>query len=166
MNKANQFKTCIHELFRGGKTLDLTYFTILDNLDYAALLQAVRHHAEAAFVYKINAVQGAGRDYRSAELFPSRATQLYSGLAPFSDTEIGVVRTLELWILEDFSFAVVANMEIVVGEGAIVSEYRTIKTQDPNEIHNEIGLNLTTLAKNLRDMCQDYLKADLPSYEL
>ena len=166
MNKADQFKTRIHDLFHGGKTLDLTYFTILESLDYAALLQAVHHHAETAFVYKINAIQGAGRDYRSAELFPSRATQLYSALAPFSDAEIGVVRTLELWMLEDFGFAVVANMEIVVGEGAIVSEYRTIKAQDMSEIHNEIDLNLTMLARNLQDMCQDYLKANLPSYEL
>ncbi len=166
MNKPQLLEKNIRALFKDGKTLDLEYFVILDELNFGSLLQAVRHHAETVFAYRINATEGAGRDYRSQELFPGRATQLYSCLAPFSESEIGVVRTLELWLMEDFSFSVVTNMEIVVGNGAIVSEYRAIKTQEFSEIHTEIPINLTELAKNLRDMCRDYEKAGLPCYEL
>lgn len=166
MNKTQLLEKNIRALVKDGKTLDLEYFVILDELNFAALLQAVRHHAETVFTYRINAAQGAGRDYRSQELFSGRATQLYSCLAPFSDSDIGVVRTLELWLLEDLSFAVVANMQVILGEGAIMSEYRVVKTCEFSEIHTEIPINLTDFARNLRDMCRDYEKAGLPSYEL
>lgn len=166
MNKTQLLEKNIRALVKDGKTLDLEYYVILDELNFAALLQAVRHHAETVFTYRINAAQGVGRDYRSQELFSGRATQLYSCLAPFSDSDIGVVRTLELWLLEDFSFAVVANMQVILGEGAIMSEYRVIKTSEFSEIPNEIQINLTDLTRNLRDMSRDYLRAGLPSYEL
>lgn len=166
MTITQAFENSIRAVFKGGTTLDLQYFTILNELDYAALLQSVRHHAETVFSYRINAVEGAGRDYRSQELFLDRATVLYSCLAPFSEADLGVVRTLELWIHPDFSFSVVANMEIVVADGAIVSGYRVVKTSDPNEIHNEIPIDLTDFARNLQDLCADYKKANLPSYEL
>ena len=68
--------------------------------------------------------------------------------------------------MEDFSFAVVANMQVILGEGAIMSEYRVVKTCEFSEIHTEIPINLTDFARNLRDMCRDYEKAGLPSYEL
>ena len=162
MNKTQLLEKNIRALVKDGKTLDLEYFVILDELNFAALLQAVRHHAETVFTYRINAAQGVGRDYRSQELFSGRATQLYSCLAPFSDSDIGVVRTLELWLLEDFSFAVVANMQVILGEGAIMSEYRVVKTCEFSEIHTEIPINLTDFARNLRDMCRDYEKAIRP----
>lgn len=166
MTVAQVFEKSIRDVFKGGNTMDLQYFKIIDELDYPALLQSVRHHAETVFTYRINAVEGAGRDYRSRELFPERATLLYSCLAPFSEAEIGIVRMLELWMHPDFSFSVVANMEIVIADGAIVSEYRVIKTNDQNELHEEIPIDLTDFAKNLRDLCRDYLKARLPCYEL
>ena len=43
MNKTQLLEKNIRALVKDGKTLDLEYFVILDELNFAALLQAVRH---------------------------------------------------------------------------------------------------------------------------
>ena len=91
-------------------SFDLEHLSLMEEMDFTALMQAVHHHAETVFVYRINSAHDIGRDYRSTELFPVRATLLYSRLAPYSDRDHGAVRLLELWMLTDGSFAVVANM--------------------------------------------------------
>ena len=60
MNKTQLLEKNIRALVKDGKTLDLEYFVILDELNFAALLQAVRHHAETVFTYRINAANYFG----------------------------------------------------------------------------------------------------------
>ena len=110
MNKAQQFEQNIRELLENTTSFDLEHLSLMEEMDFTALMQAVHHHAETVFVYRINSAHDIGRDYRSTELFPVRATLLYSRLAPYSDRDHGAVRLLELWMLTDGSFAVVANM--------------------------------------------------------
>ena len=43
---------------------------------------------------------------------------------------VSFTRRSELWLLEDMSFAVVANARVQLGDGDFVSEYRCLKTKD------------------------------------
>lgn len=134
-------------------------------LNYLALLQAVRHNAEQVYVYRINACHDIGRDYKSTPLFRQPATQLYSSLAPFYESELGTVRINELWLLQDLTPVAVANMQVVIGNGVIYSEYRTVKTKNFPEIPEVLSLDTVHFGKNLLDMSQDYIRGLIPTYE-
>lgn len=159
MNKVKALEEIILTLLR-------TEPTAIEITDFPALLQVLRHDAETVYTYRINTCHGIGRDYRSTELFDQRATQLYSSLAPYHEDEIGTARIMELWLLDDLSIAVVANMQVVIGKGTIVSEYRTVKTTNLSEVANEIEMDLPVLVKSIKEMCQDYRNASTPTYEL
>ena len=61
------------------------------------------------------------------------------------DSYIGAVfaaRSMELWLLEDMGFAVVAKFSVNAGEGEYVTEYRVYKGSDWAD--SEISLDLRT----------------------
>ena len=151
MNKAQQFEQNIRELLENTTSFDLEHLSLMEEMDFTALMQAVHD---------------IGRDYRSTELFPVRATLLYSRLAPYSDRDHGAVRLLELWMLTDGSFAVVANMQLVIGNGVIVSEYRTVRTTDIAALRAEMPIDRTALTRSLLEFSRAYLQSSLPRYEL
>ena len=166
MNKAQQFEQNIRELLENTTSFDLEHLSLMEQMDFTALMQAIRHRAETVFVYRINSAHDIGRDYRSTELFPVRATLLYSRLAPYSDRDHGAVRLLELWMLTDGSFAVVANMQLVIGSGVIISEYRTVRTTDTTALRAEMPIDRTALTRSLLEFSRAYLQSSLPRYEL
>ncbi len=166
MNNSQIVEKNIRSIIQNAKTMDLAFISILENIDFSVLNQALRHHSETVFAYRINSPMGVGRDYRGPELFQGRATRLYSCLAPFSDSEIGIVRLLELWMLEDGTVAAVANMQIVLGCSAVISEYRTVKTCDLAEICRDYPIDKTKFASSLQKLCHIYTSANLPCYEL
>lgn len=166
MNKAQTIEKNIRSIFHESQSMDLGFLDILANLDFSVLSQVIRHHAETVYVYRINTMQGFGPDYRGPELFPVRATMLYSCLFPFSDKEHGVVRVMELWMLDDGTLAAVNNTQIILGRGAVVSEYRTVKSTVPSEICQVIPIDRSKLAGELRDLCRISVSVGIPCYEL
>lgn len=69
-------------------------------------------------------------------------------------------------MLTDGSFAVVANMQLVIGSGVIVSEYRTVRTTDIAALRAEMPIDRTALTRGLLEVSRAYLQSSLPRYEL
>ena len=133
MSRVTELEKALTTLFRKGTEVGYTETEIdefLENIDYHALLQAVWNKAETVYAYRADGKNALSLDYRSAELFKQRATLLYEDVG---DSYIGAVfaaRLMELWLLEDMGFAVVAKFSVNAGEGEYVTEYRVYKGSD------------------------------------
>ena len=176
MNKKTELVYAINALFAICNHQDLDPAKIpqridtinaLEELDFSALLQALRFNAETVFTYTAeNCDFDCGCNYYGPELFPCRATRIYS----YSELEeLDVVllnRILELWLLDDFSFALVASIETVYEEGEYETAYRVIRATDLDEIAQEMELNMDRIASNLLEMAEAYYEEGMPTYEL
>jgi hypothetical protein len=69
-------------------------------------------------------------------------------------------------MLTDGSFAVVANMQLLIGSGVIISEYRTVRTTDIAALRAEMPIDRTALTRSLLEFSRAYLQSSLPRYEL
>ena len=72
---------------------------LLDGIDFHALLQAVRHHAETAFAFATQGNHPKSFNYRGAELFGQRATLLYDDFDQSTAEAVLTTRSVELWLL-------------------------------------------------------------------
>ena len=130
MSRVTELEKALTTLFRKGTEVGYTKTEIdefLENIDYHALLQAVWNKAETVYAYRADGKNALSLDYRSSELFKQRATLLYEDVG---DSYIGAVfaaRSIELWLLEDMGFAVVAKFSVNAGEGEYVTEYRVTR---------------------------------------
>ena len=70
MNKAQQFEQNIRELLENTTSFDLEHLSLMEEMDFTALMQSVRHHAETVFVYRVNSAHDIGRDYRQYGTVP------------------------------------------------------------------------------------------------
>ena len=162
-----ELEKALTTLFRKGTEVGYTETEIdefLENIDYHALLQAVWNKAETVYAYRADGKNALSLDYRSAELFKQRATLLYEDVG---DSYIGAVfaaRSMELWLLEDMGFAVVAKFSVNAGEGEYVTEYRVYKGSDWAD--SEISLDLEDLVAELAALCDPYYEHEQPIYEL
>lgn len=75
-------------------------------------------------------------------------------------------RVLELWLLDDFSFALVASTETNYEEGAYCTAYRVIRATDLDEIAQEMQLVFDEIAENLIELAESYSDFGMPTYEL
>lgn len=157
MSRVTELEKALTTLFRKGTEVGYTETEIdefLENIDYHALLQAVWNKAETVYAYRADGKNALSLDYRSAELFKQRATLLYEDVG---DSYIGAVfaaRSMELWLLEDMGFAVVAKFSVNAGEGEYVTEYRVYKGSDWAD--SEISLDLEDLVAELAALCDPY----------
>lgn len=69
---------------------------LLDGIDFYALLQAVRHHAETVFTFATQGNQSKSFNYRGAELFDQRATLLYDDFDQSTAEAVLTTRSVEL----------------------------------------------------------------------
>ena len=136
---------------------------MLEDIEFEALLQAVRHNAQHPFVYTFFGKAASSYGYRSAELFDQRATRLFRSVVEVSEGVVSVARSLELWLLEDMTLKSVACVSVVYGNGAYASEYREVKGEAW-----ECGLwmDLDNLTAKLYEMCAPYFDGEIPTYEL
>lgn len=175
MNKKTELVNAINSLIEAcdPKTVDESMFVkrietmqALEALDYDSLLQALHFHAETVYAYIAEGECGTGCNYRGLELFPCRATSIYCHC---EKEEVGIVlmdRFLELWLLEDFSFALVASMETEYEDGEYHTAYRVIRSTDLGEIAQEMKLDLERIAAQLIRLADSYGKSRMPTYEL
>ncbi|MDE7244216.1 MAG: hypothetical protein K2O18_09610 [Oscillospiraceae bacterium] len=136
---------------------------MLEDLDFEALLQTVRHNAQHPFVYMFLGKAPSSYGYRSAELFDQRATRLFRSVMEVSEGAVSVARSLELWVLEDMTLKTVACVSAVYGNGTYASEYREIKG-DAWECG--LWMDLDDLTAKLYEMCDPYFDGEIPTYEL
>ena len=165
MSRVTELEKALTTLFRKGTEVGYTETEIdefLENIDYHALLQAVWNKAETVYAYRADGKNALSLNYRSAELFKQRATLLYEDVG---DSYIGAVfaaRSMELWLLEDMGFAVVAKFSVNAGEGEYVTEYRVYKGSDWAD--SEISLDLEDLVAELAALCDPYYEHEQPIY--
>lgn len=105
------------------------YQVILDELDMDEVARAIRHHAQHVFQYETNSNFPANIHYCGPELFDQRATLICQELVGGVATDVVSSITLELWLMEDMTFALVScHTTSVESDGfKYVTEYRTVK---------------------------------------
>lgn len=139
----------------------------LEELDFDALLQALRFNAETVYAYTAESYDfDTGCNYYGQELFQRRATRIYSFCVMEEMDIVLLNRVLELWLLDDFSFALVASTETDYEEGAYCTAYRVIRATDLDEIAQEMELVFDDIADNLIELADSYGEVGMPTYEL
>ena len=176
MNKKTELVYAINALFAACNPHNLDPDKIpqrletmhaLEDLDFDDLLQALRFNAETVFAYSAEGYDcDTGCTYYGQELFPRRATRIYSFCVMEEMDVVLLNRILELWLLDDFSFALVACMETDYEEGAYCSAYRVIRATDLDEIAQEMQLVFDEIAANLLELADSYGEVGMPTYEL
>lgn len=134
---------------------------LLDELDFDALLQTVRHNAQTPFCFMTCGKAAKAYEYRSEELFDQRATLLYRDVTGISEGPASVARSTELWLLEDMTLETVSCVSVIYGNYA--SEYREIK----GEIwETGVWVDLEDLTAKLNELCAPFFAGEIPNYEL
>ena len=176
MNKKTELVYAINALFAACNPHDISPEKIperldvmhaLDEMDFDALLQAIRFNAETVYAYSAEGSDfDSGCNYFGQELFPCRATRIYSFCVMEEMDIVLLNRVLELWLLDDLSFALVASTETDYEEGAYCTAYRVIRATDLDEIAQEIQLVFDDIAENLIELAESYRDFGMPTYEL
>ena len=119
--------------------------------DFIGTAQAVltQRHREGLrklleFSFKRNSAYNLPAD--RLMLFTAPAVRITEVKDASSSDPIEFSRTMELWLLQDMSFAVVACVRVQVGEAGFSSEYRTIRAREPSQFKSVIDLNYDLLA--------------------
>ena len=147
---------------RGYSETEIDEF--LEDIDYDTLLQAVWNNAETVYSYRADGEHEFSMDYRGTELFKQRATLLYEDMGEGFAGAVVAARSMELWLLEDMGFAIVANFYVEVGNGEYITEYRVYKGSDWTD--SDLDLDLEDLVAELAAMCEPYYDHNQPIYEL
>lgn len=167
MSKVADLKNALTELFRKGTEVGYTETEIdefLEGIDYHTLLQAVWDSAETVYAFRADGRHELSLNYRGAELFQQRATLLYEDMGEGFAGVVTTARSMELWLLEDMGFAIVANFSLEAGNCEYVTEYRVYKGSDWTD--SELDLDFEELVADLAKMCQPYYGYAAPDYEL
>ena len=137
---------------------------MLDNIDFEVLLQAVAHSAKTVYVYEACGVQDCSFNYRSAPLFPQKAVMIYEDIVKFVTEAVICARTMEVWLLENLTLAIVSNYSVLSG-GEFTTEYRTVKAWEFQK--GLLCIEPDTLTEKLMELCAPfYSHYDQTYYEL
>ena len=169
MRRVEDFRYALQELFHSaGNDRDvreaLETDTILKNLDYYSLLQALHHNAGKVYEYQAYGSLPVSFDYRGQELFLTEATKLYENIRQATCGTTLKTLTYELWYLPDNSFAVTSCFRVKIANGAYTTEYRIHKGSDWTE--TDMAIDFYALALRLRDMSKPVLAHEYPIYDL
>lgn len=167
MTKVEELELAITNLFHQGTEVGYTESEIdafLDGIDFPALLQAVWNNSETVYAYRAQGEHECSMNYRGAELFKQRATLLYEDIGEGFVGEVCTARSMELWLLEDMGFAVVANFIVDAGQSQYITEYRVYKGSD--WVGSDLCLDLEELVAELVELCDPYYEQRLTYFEL
>lgn len=148
-------KHTLTELYLGNMAFSAGEITeLLQSIDFAALEDAVNDRMEPVFAYTSDSRLLRRFNVRTGELFDLYATLLCSGPHVICDLDgTGAVvcsKGLELWILEDMTFAVVAHYGIYCLHNSFYAHYRAVKSNSPWKCGMKI--NLRALTDQLKGM--------------
>ena len=97
------------------------------------------------------------------DLFRQKATLLYEETDQVTMEIVVATRTLELWLLEDMSLAVVSCVSVNYDHDGYITQYRTIK--DTPVMDSELCLDLGELVEDLNGLCGPVYEQTQPVYE-
>ena len=136
---------------------------LVESLDIYSLLQVVRHNATTVYSYITQGRQERSFNYRGEDLFRQKATLLYEETDQVTMEIVVATRTLELWLLEDMSLAVVSCVSVNYDHDGYITQYRTIK--DTPVMDSELCLDLGELVEDLNGLCGPVYEHTQPVYE-
>ena len=138
---------------------------LVESLDIYSLLQVVRHNATTVYSYITQGRQERSFNYRGEDLFRQKATLLYEETDQVTMEIVVATRTLELWLLEDMSLAVVSCVSVNYDHDGYITQYRTIK--DTPVMDSELCLDLGELVKDLNGLSREqFFEAVKEKFEL
>ena len=166
MNKKTELEYAINALFTFGTSKQADIQEAKDRLDYAALLQSIKYNAETVYAYTTDGGFLSGCNYCGLELFPQEATLIHTYCVMEDAGVVQMGRFLELWLLEDFSFALVSSTETDYEDGKFTSAYRVLRATDLDEIAQEMELDLDVIILKLTELAEAYYALGQITYEL
>ena len=140
----------------------------LESINFDDLAQVLRHDAKAVYVYATWTKNKTGCEYRSELLFPFPATLLQSAPYMIAGTESGIITiaSYELWLTDDMRIVVISNFHKDFNDGELISEYRTIKTDEQDEFYQVYEPDYNLLVLELWAMSKKFNSSNMPTYEL
>lgn len=176
MTKKTEFVYALKALFSACNTHELDADMIpqrletlnaIDQLDYEVLIQAIRAFAEPVYDFIIIDEPCDSCAIFGRELFGCRATVLRSKCVWNGTGEVLMDRYLELYLLEDCSFALVSCIGAqCYSEGGFSTDYRVIQSTDLDEIVQEIDHDLEGILKEIKRLMTSYAQIGCPFYEI
>ena len=164
MSIKKQLKETFGALFSQVR-LDLHTAESLSNLAYGDLAQAIALRAKPIYRFYVD-YDGSFGGYRSELLTPHKGTLLYTDIETSDLSLLRVLRSRELWILDDLTLVVLSAVELSNSEDQVSATYRTIKTWDMAEIPDEIDIDYDELAIALTDMSVEHYAEPMIYQEL
>ena len=162
-----ELENAIDHLFRGEELLPSAEES-LKEMDFESLAQGIKFFSKPVYVYTVYPDGDPDGGYRGPLLFPFPATLLYSKPHAIIICDSGVIikHIMELWILDDMTFAVVSCVHMELESGELLSEYRRLKTKDRDIFPQVIDLNYNLLVTVLDSLCLEHTYYGTPIYEL
>lgn len=168
MSRESTLNFSLLNLFKRGPWSKPQLAERLNALECSALVQGL--HFLSDTVYEFASLDGIqnGCDYSGLVLLPKPAYPLVTYQFMEDGSVITLSREKELWILEDYSFALVSKAEINFAneDGDFVAAYRALRSTDLDEIAEETSFLFDEIYENLLLIQQDYHKVPFPNYEL
>ena len=121
------------------------------------------HNATTVYSYITQGRQERSFNYRGEDLFRQKASLLYEETDQVTMEIVVATRTLELWLLEDMSLAVVSCVSVNYDHDGYITQYRTIK--DTPVMDSELCLDLGELVKDLNGLCGPVDEHPQPVYD-
>ena len=136
---------------------------LLEDIDFHTLAQAVLHNFETVYEYTVDCTLPSSMNYRGPELFP-RAVLLYEDAGDCMASFICCARSLELWLLDDASLAVISVFHTNAGHGDFITEYRVYKGDNWQACG--MCIDMEDLADKLIQLCLPHYEHQMPDYEV
>ncbi len=129
-NKLDIFKSnynlMLKTFFKDKGKHDCKIKAHLKGLEWEALVQSLNSQLTNPLTYSVNCNNEFATEYRSDLLFKTRATKICNIFERGSVSETIDEYETELWMTENYEFAVVKVFRVFVGEN-YTTEYRTLK---------------------------------------
>ena len=172
-NEANMMKALswLHDLYQPDDYYDEEYRDLgIEEFPPRDLCGALRQMADTLYEYKVDSDNGCGFNYRSKELMPMRGIPIvYEMTEIVEDIGGATIRYgVELWLMEDMSFAIVNCVETMLGDPKVsyhTSEYRSFVKSV--ECRDDLPFSPESIWDNLELDCIAYTEgSERTIYEL
>ena len=167
MNKATDLKNALLALFRSGADSEhdeTEMEELLEDIDFSSLLQVLLNRVEPVYEYRADGKLRESFDYRSRELFLTRAIKLYADIDQTVTGEVCCSHSYELWLMPNLTFTITSCFSVGCLKAAYATEYRMDKGNDWTE--TGITIDFVALADRLQALCGLMYRRQTPMFEL
>lgn len=166
MNRKYRLVELLKTIFPHERVKHIETAQIIEELDYEALSQVLRNDMKPIYCFRADNLCEDNCEYRGELLLPVQGTRVYEQQICKQHSVSTRKRSMELWILDDLSIAVIANERFADPSDLFACEYRVVRTQKLEELPYEIDLDLDALAAALLELSNSFRDRSLPFSEL